>query len=322
MNPLVSAVAALLTLAATAPVATAPVAAPQPRIVVPAGPLAVGGQITVTLHDWPAGTMQLEICGNNARRGALDCANEQAIHVQVRAAAPAVTPLLLAAPPVACPCLLRGRTATGAVPATVDLPLIGVTAPPAPAPAGAPELVIDDLRIAERNPLRAWFGFPEEVTVHLALRNPGPASVDEPTFTLLFGRAGRAHTIVPAPTLGTIGAGETRDYRIQVPTDLAVIGKHELHGRIDVPDRPVAFVVETTRYPWGLLILAAILIVAALRRSTPTRSRKSAPLSATTQRAEPSAEHYQAQRLPRRREVQLSAAPQRLGHALQGHAGE
>ncbi|MEU8263399.1 hypothetical protein AB0C02_22575 [Micromonospora sp. NPDC048999] len=272
MNPLLPATVAMLALAApTPPPTTSAVVQTRPEIVVPPGPLAIGQQITVTLHHWPAGTVQLEICGNNARRGALDCANDQATHAQVPAAGMAVTPILVAAPPVACPCLLRARNLTGAVQATATLPLAGVTAPPAPAPTSSPELAVDELRVAERGPLRGWFGFPEELTVHLTLRNPGPADVVDPAFTLLFGPAGQAHTIVAAPALGTIEPGQAREYEIRVPMDLAVIGKHELHGRVDLPERPVAFVIETTRYPWGLLVLAAILAATpvALRPRSP-----------------------------------------------------
>ncbi|MER7001471.1 hypothetical protein ABT297_00220 [Dactylosporangium sp. NPDC000555] len=278
MNPLLPATVAMLALAAltpdptSSPTTSAAVQA-RPEIVVPSGPLPLGRQIMVTLHHWPAGTVQLEICGNNARRGTLDCANDQATHAQVPAAGTAVTPLLLAAPPVACPCLLQARHLTGAEQATAALPLNGVTAAPAPAPAAAPELAIDELRVVERIPLRGWFGLPEELTVRLALRNPGPADVVDPPFTLLFGPAGQAHTIVAAPALGTIDAGQTREYRIRVPMDLAVVGKHELHGRIDLSEHPIAFVIETTRYPWGLLVLAAILAAIPIAFPPPRRQR-------------------------------------------------
>lgn len=277
MNPLLPATVAMLALAAptppdpAAPATPAPAASARTEIVVPPGPLAIGQQVTVTLRGWPAGTVHLTICGNDARRGTLDCAEGQATHAQVPAAGTVGTPILLTAPPVACPCLLRARSLTGAGQATAALPLPGVTAPPAPAPTGAPALVVDELRVRERDPLRGWFGLPEELTVQLTLRNPGPADVVEPPLTLLFGPAGRAPAIVAAPALGTIAAGEAGEYRIRVPMDVAVLGRHELQGRVDLPERPVAFTVDTTRYPWGLLVLAAAL--AAVPIALPARSR-------------------------------------------------
>ncbi|MEV4694654.1 hypothetical protein AB0K27_26515 [Micromonospora echinospora] len=264
---------AMLAQAAPSPSPSPSPAATRPAIVVPSGPLTVGQRVTVTLRGWPVGPVHLTVCGNDARRGALDCANEQATTVQAPAGT-GMAPILLAAPPVACPCVLRAADLSGAAQVTAALPLSGVTAAPAPAPAAAPRLHLDELRVAGRGPLRAWFGLPETLTVRVALRNPGPADVVDPPFTLLFGRPGRAHTIVAAPPLGTIGAGQARTYEIPVPVDVAVLGKHELHGRVDVPEQPVAFVVETRRYPWGLLGAAAVLVVAPIvLRPRPPRRR-------------------------------------------------
>lgn len=290
MTPVLPAAAAILALAVpvpappstpdgaavsapAAPSSTAASAPPRPAVVVPSGPLTVGQRVTVTLRGWPAGPVHLTVCGNDARRGALDCANEQATTVQVPAGTTA-EPIALAAPPVACPCVLRAHALTGAVQATAALPVRGVTAAPAPAPAATPRLHLDELRVAGRRPLREWFGLPETLTVRVALRNPGPADVVDPPFTLLLGRPGRAHTIVAAPPLGTIGAGQVRTYEIPVPVDVAVLGAHELHGRVDLPERPVAFVVETSRHPWGLLGAAAVLVVAPIvLRPRPPRRR-------------------------------------------------
>ncbi|MFG1780092.1 hypothetical protein ACGFIG_27130 [Micromonospora sp. NPDC049048] len=288
MTRFLPATAVLLTLASPVPAVPTPStaatpppsAAPAtPRIAVPAGTLRAGTQIPVTLSGWPAGTVQIEVCGNAARRGALDCATSGAGHGQVPPSGTVSLPVRLAAPPVGCPCLLRARTPTGGTQAAVALPLAGVNAPPAPVSGGAAELVVADLRAADRAGVGGWFGVPGDLTVDLTLRNVGPADAVDPPFSLLFGRPGRVHTFVDAPPLGTIGAGQTREYRIRVPTDVTVIGRHELHGRIESPTRPVAFTVETARYPWGLLGLAAAPLLWALAR--PGRRHRPAHRAAT-----------------------------------------
>ncbi|MFV2114518.1 hypothetical protein ACFHW0_19570 [Micromonospora sp. LOL_025] len=270
MTRLLPAAAALLALASPVPVVaptSAPAAAPAaPRIAVPAGTFRAGAQIPVTLGGWPAGTVQIEVCGNGGRRGALDCATSRAGHGQVPSSGAVTLPVVLAAPPVGCPCLVRARTPTGGIRASVGLPLTGVSAPPAPAPVGAAELVVAGLRATDRSGVPGWFGVPGDLTVDLALRNVGPADAVDPPFSLLFGRPGRVHTLVDAPPLGTIGAGQTREYRIRVPTDATVVGRHELHGRIEPSGRPVAFTVEAARYPWGLLGLVAVPLLWALAR--------------------------------------------------------
>ncbi|MGW1061627.1 hypothetical protein [Micromonospora rubida] len=269
MTPLPPIGVALLALAAAVPApAPAPAGTPSaaPGIAVPAGTLRAGQQILVALRGWPAGTVQIEVCGNDGRRGALDCAASGASDGHVPPSGAATLPVVLAAPPVACPCVLRARTPTGSARATVALPLTGVTARPAPAPAGTPELAVVGLRAADRSGVAGWFGIPGDLTVDLTLRNAGPVDVVDPPFTLLFGRPGRVHGVVDPPVLGTIAAGQTRQYRIRVPLDVTTVGRHELHGRIEPPDRPLAFTVEAARYPWGLLALAAAPVVLALAR--------------------------------------------------------
>ncbi|MEU6078343.1 hypothetical protein [Micromonospora sp. NPDC047074] len=241
-------------------------ASPAPRIALPDGTFRAGEQVLVTLTGWPAGTVQIEVCGNDGRRGALDCATNRAGHGQVPPSGAVTLPVVLAAPPVACPCLVRARTPTGTTRATVALPLTGVNAPPAPVTVGAAELVVAGLRATDRSGAPGWFGLPGDLTVDLTLRNAGSADAVDPPFSLLFGRPGRVHEVVDAPSLGTIGAGQTREYRITVPMDVATVGRHELHGRIDLPGRPVAFAVETARHPWGLLGLVAVPLVWALAR--------------------------------------------------------
>ncbi|MFF3854357.1 hypothetical protein [Micromonospora sp. NPDC002575] len=242
-----------------------------PGVTPPAGPLRVGQRVLVGLDGWPAGTVQVEVCGNAARRGALDCATGDAVHAQVPPSGRARLPVLLAAPPVACPCVLRVRTPTGTAAATADLPLAGVGAPPA-APGVPAGLTLEALRADDRSGPRGWFGLPGELAVQFSLRNPGTEDVTDPPFTLLVGPPGRARTIVAAPAIGTVAAGTTRDYRITVPTGAAPYGRYEIDGRIETPGRPVAFTVDAARRPWGLPVAAAVL-TAALLLARPGRRR-------------------------------------------------
>ncbi|WP_428963911.1 hypothetical protein [Micromonospora fluostatini] len=280
MNRVLPAVATLVAL--LAPAGSAPAPAPggapatPPRVAVPAGPLAVGQPVLVDLDGWPAGTVQIEVCGNDGRRGALDCATDRATHAPIPVTGSARVPVLLSAPPVACPCLLRVRTPTGTPGATVALPLAGVRAP-AVTEAGPAELTLAGLRAVDRSGVGGWFGLPGELTLHLTLHNPGPTDVVDPPFSLLAGPAGGVPTIVAAPALGTVPAGQTRDYQVPVPLDAALLGRYEVHGRIEPPGEPLAFAVETHRRPWGLLVVPAValvLLVSGLRRLFSRRSAR------------------------------------------------
>ncbi|MEV4773525.1 hypothetical protein [Micromonospora humida] len=259
---------------AAAPGAPAPAGTPAgggPGVTVPAGTLRVGQRVLVGLDGWPAGTVQAEVCGNAARRGALDCATGAATHGQVPPAGRASLPVLVAAPPVACPCVLRVRTPTGTATAVADLTLAGVTAPAA-APAAPPELTLVAVRAVDRSGPRGWFGLPGELAVRITLHNPGTEDVTDPPLRLTVGPPGRARTIVAAPAVGTIAAGQTREYHVAVPTDAAPFGRYEVDGRIAVPGRPLAFTVAAARRPWGLPVAAAVLTVVLLL-ARPARRR-------------------------------------------------
>ncbi|WP_432897283.1 hypothetical protein ACQP1S_19240 [Micromonospora matsumotoense] len=238
-------------------------AAAGPGVTLPAGALRVGQRVLVSLDGWPAGTVQIEVCGNAAQRGALDCATGAATHGQVPPVGRATLPVLLAAPPVACPCVLRVRTPTGTATAVADLTLAGVTAP-AVAPTAPAELTLVALRAADRSGPRGWFGLPGVLAVRITVHNPGPQEITDPAFQLTVGPPGRARTIVAAPAVGTIAAGQTREYHVAVPTDAAPFGRYEVDGRIAVPGRPLAFTVSAARRPWGLPVAAAVLTVVLL----------------------------------------------------------
>ncbi|GHJ07279.1 hypothetical protein TPA0907_16460 [Micromonospora humidisoli] len=274
------AVALLAVAAALAPGASVAAGTPAgggPGVTVPAGTLRVGQRVLVGLDSWPAGTVQIEVCGNAARRGVLDCATGAATHGQVPPSGRATLPVLVAAPPVACPCVLRVRTPTGTATAVAYLTLAGVTAP-AVAPAVPAGLTLVAVHADDRSGPRGWFGLPGELAVRITLHNLGEEEVTDPPFELTVGPPGRARTIVAAPTLGGIAAGQTREYHVRVPTGAAPYGRYEVDGRIAVPGRPLAFTVAATRRPWGLPVAATVLTVGLLlARSTRRRVPAAAP---------------------------------------------
>ncbi|MFI9639276.1 hypothetical protein ACIG87_04285 [Micromonospora sp. NPDC051925] len=257
-----------------------------PGVTLPVGALRVGQRVLVGLDGWPAGTVQAEVCGNAARRGALDCAAGAATHGQVPPSGRATLPVRLAAPPVACPCVLRVRTPTGTVAAAADLTLAGVTAPTV-APDVPAELTLVALVADDRSGPRGWFGLPGELTVRITLHNPGSEEVTDPPFQLTVGPPGQARTIVAAPTLGTIPAGQTRDYQVRVSTGAAPFGRYEVEGRIAVPGRPLAFTVQAARRPWGLPVAAAILTALLLLGRPARRSAGRRSATGTGQRSHP-----------------------------------
>lgn len=190
--------------------------------------------------------------------------------------------LTLAAPPVACPCVIRARTLDPGTPdnaaptpvtSTVAIDITGLTAPVAPATANPARLRLDGVTVAPAD--RGWstlFALRGAVVLDVDVRNDGPSDVDTPRLSLLTGRPGRATVIADAPEIAPLPAGERRTVRIVVPLDGPLYGRYAVHGQFHVgaPDDAaapgVAFVAEAERYPWGWAAVAGGLILILLVR--------------------------------------------------------
>ena len=208
----------------TAFAGAAPAAAAEPELTVTGSEPQVGEKLTFSLEGWPAGTVHAELCGNEAARGSTDCATSSAVQFYVPASGKATGRLTVVAPPVACPCVLRVTT-LGPAPTTRTVPvaLKGVTAE-APAETAPGRLRVAELEVVSTGGRAALLGLADEMVVRVGLRNEGTAEVGDATMHLLTGRPGRAGEVVPAPQLGVIAPGQTREYLIRVPVGAPVFG--------------------------------------------------------------------------------------------------
>ncbi|MDG4764042.1 hypothetical protein O7632_07975 [Solwaraspora sp. WMMD406] len=285
-------VLALVLLAGAAGLPSTPASAAQPQVRVDPATAAVGDRLTVTLTGWPAGNIQLDVCGNQADRGSLDCATLAAHHRHLAGPDPVTTSITVVAPPVACPCVVRARSldpaatgaATGAVtgdPVTgvASLGIVGLVVPAAPVDPDPGQLRITGLTVRPAGwDWPALFALPSRLLVEVDLHNDGPATAVDPRLAVLVGRPGQATLIVEPPQVPVLAAGERRAVRIAVPVDAPVYGRYAVHGQLDwavgpgghagIPyaGTPVVFVAETERYPWGWAALAGVLLLILLAR--------------------------------------------------------
>ncbi|WJK32282.1 hypothetical protein [Solwaraspora sp. WMMA2065] len=272
---------ALVLIAGAGGLPSAPAVAAPPQVSVDAASAAVGEWLTVTLTGWPAGNVQLEICGNRAARGSVDCAASEASQLHVPGADAVTSRLVLVEPPVACPCVVRARTVdaggsgTGPVlPVTGSVPIdiVGSAAPLAPTVSGPARLHITDVTVVPTGwDWPALFGLSSEIRLDVDVRNDGPVDADELRLSLLSGRPGRPTVIVepPGPASAPLATGAGRAIVVTAPVDFPVYGRYAVHGQLGTGvggDGAVAFVVETERYPWGWPAVAAVLVVVLLLR--------------------------------------------------------
>ncbi|WP_436775247.1 hypothetical protein [Yinghuangia sp. YIM S09857] len=255
------------------------------RIVLDRDTAPVGTRLTVRLTDWPSGAITVRLCGNAAARGSADCANTTAVSSHVRGAAPAAVVLVVAAPPVACPCVVQASdTATAARAAQPFTPTGLPDLPQAPAsePATAAAVEIADARLVDERPWHerwsAWFGGSAHRTLVLTLRNPGTVPAAAPPLSLVVGRGDPPTTLLAAPDVGTLAPGEQRTFHIGVTLGAPAYGTYHVRGQLGdsaastgVPATSFALRASTT--PWGLAAVAG-LVLAWLLRPLFRRGRK------------------------------------------------
>ncbi|MEV0731070.1 hypothetical protein [Polymorphospora sp. NPDC050346] len=266
------------------PVAAAaePTAGP-PTIGIDRAEVAVGAHLTVTLTGWPAGLVNVELCGNAGRRGSADCAVTSAVQVAVTGNRPARTRLRVAAPPAACPCVVRATSLDQGTSGTVPLSVTGSTAPAAAATetdtVPAAKLVVTELRVSAQPSWSSVFGGSARQLLVATVRNDGTAPAVEPAVSVTLDRGDEPTGFVPPPLLDTIAPGEQRVVRLPFTIPAPAVGRYTVRGEIGGLSQPVVFSATVRNHPWGLPGLGVALAAAWYVRSRRRPLRPAEPVT-------------------------------------------
>jgi hypothetical protein len=223
----------------------------------------------------PATLVQLELCGNDARNGSVDCALGTAQIVAADAQGQVRGRLSTSPPPSLCPCVVRAvslgsdETATTPVrvPGVAEMPpgAAGVEPPPA-----VTELTVGSRLVADGSPWGPWVGTAPKRTLVVMVANTGNVPVDDAVLSITVGRSKPPTGFTEPVALGAIDVGEVRE--VEVPVELPTLtwGGYQVHGEISGTDEPVEFAESTSSYPWLLIVLGifgiAHLALVLLRR--------------------------------------------------------
>ncbi|QFG22381.1 hypothetical protein [Actinomadura sp. WMMB 499] len=265
----------------------------EPRIALDRETVDPGDRVTVELTGWPAGNVLVELCGNGARRGTVDCAVGASAGTFVRAGTAAKVVLTAAKPPVGCPCVIAVRPVTGGEPRTAPIAVTGVPTLPAteaPATGSAPtrRLTATKVEVTGGGVGPGWLAGSADRTLRVTLRNNGTAALTDPALTLTAGRGEQPARVIDAPPLGTLAPGAERTYAVPVTLDAPAFGRYTIRGEIAGLDEPIAFTAEAASYPWGLPILGALLVpvplITARRRAARSAAAGGSPRPSATGR--------------------------------------
>lgn len=269
----------------------------SPVIALDRSQLVVGQRVVVTLTGWKARNVTLAVCGNLARRGSGDCnmVASQAVRL-THSPAPTITELVIFAPPVTCPCVVRGSSAMQEEVFHAPVDIAGVAMGAVVGPSSEPPIEVsakvDPAGSGVLEAVRSTLGGASAYRVTVTVRNLSAETIPAIALTGAAGRD-RSSTSVSFdfPSPGPLAPGKTWNHQLDVTVPAPVLGPVLWRVLVSGAGQPATAEAVSSRMPIGLLILAAVFltdIVAIVwrfiaRRRRPTRTPSTGQTEAGSQ---------------------------------------
>ncbi|MDP1818335.1 MAG: hypothetical protein Q8K58_00390 [Acidimicrobiales bacterium] len=250
-----------------------------------------GERVLVTLEGFEGNAVTLAVCGNQARRGSVDCNLIASEGVRLdRDGSSTLAEYPVAAPALPCPCLVRASTKSFDQLAVVPVELLGH--PVGPVVGTSAQAPLEVSVRAERDPhgllagLRSALGGPTHYDVEVTVRNRSAERLDGIVLAGSVGRGGEGDvTAVEVPTPGSLDPGQTWEGTVRTRLPAPVLGGFTWSVIASGAGGPVEASLQTQARPLGFVLLALVLLadVAAIawRRAHRHRVRRSAPAAPT-----------------------------------------
>jgi hypothetical protein len=247
---------------------------------------AVGEALGVSGSGWVSGGLvQVEICGNEGLNGSPDCAVAEGTTVGVGTDGTWSSHVLVWTPPKPCPCVVAVRSVDSDVTASTPFAIVGATQAPPTRESGrrsaTGSLSVRDVRLEQTSSVASWFGVPPSPVLVLTVTNIGASPADNVEINVATTSSSALMVIDP---VGHLAPGESQTIRIPIPGDVGILGSYRVSGDV----AGVAFSVDASTYPGGLLAIVLILIGTAVwwvwqRRRRYHRSADAGPGEAPTE---------------------------------------
>lgn len=266
MRSRLAAVLVLVSLAMSLPVAAATDEPRQPTIEIAENADSETLTYGIAGTGWIPGTLvQLELCGNNARGGSVDCALGTAQIVAADSQGQVRGRLSTSPPPSLCPCVVRAVSLDSYDTATTPVRVPGVAELPADAveeeqPPPVTELTVRTRLVEDGSPWGPWIGTAPKRKLVVMIANTGGVPVDDAVLSVTVGRSDPPTGFVEPVALGAFDVDEVREVEVPVELPAFTWGGYQVHGEITGATEPVEFTESTSSYPWLLIVLAIFAV--------------------------------------------------------------
>jgi hypothetical protein len=237
--------------------------APPPTLELSTTVLVPGSSVAIHGTHWPEGTtLQAVLCGANAVDGSVDCVGRAAVTMTPGPTQVLDGTLQVFMPPRPCPCVVLVSALSSSFSRRIPVQVAGAAtaAPETASPLAKPPALTVDAEVSGGTTLASFFGGPAERTVKVRIRNTGSIELTHPVLSLSWGRSGATDHLIRTPRLGPIAAGTTRTIEVPFELDAFSVGNYEVEGRVTGASKPVSLHASTSTWPWGLFIVALVLL--------------------------------------------------------------
>lgn len=225
-----------------------------------------GERVVLVTAEWPPNAIVTGVvCGNAGVRGSIDCTPSKGASVIVRPGSEARLGMVLAVPPMPCPCLIRLTDRSGT---KVDVPLrlLGV-AEAAPVGSGTlPSLVDVDAELVPRRRglierIRGVLGGPRHWSLVVTVQSKVESPIEDVAVTAALGRRTGAGRTLENPDPITLPPGGERRFVVPVETEAPLFGRYVVSGTVYAGRDSMPFSARTTVIPWGVMVVLALVLV-------------------------------------------------------------
>jgi len=235
--------------------------------------------VTVTGAGWQPGTIVVvEVCGNEALDGAVDCAPSTATDIGVQPDGSFSTLVPVVVPPSPCPCVVQVTSTNETTELRLPLEVIGAPTAPPLARSAVPD-IRRHLEVTQAelrgSSFSGWFGFPARRTLVVEVVNKSDVALHDVAVAVTAGKGDAPTGYVDAGDIANIEPGETHTLRIPVSFDPLQFGELTVAGSIGGAVEPVRFGATTTNPP-VLPVLLALLVAQWLLLKVRNRLRRRA----------------------------------------------
>lgn len=222
-----------------------------------------------------------QICGNNNLSGSPDCVLDNVGFASTTSNGQFTMSIAVAIPPVPCPCVAvvssSQLSSAPSSPVTITGAPVGAVQPPISAATVKEPLQIVNAQLSGNGPWYSWFGGMPQRTLNLTVHNPNNGVYPHPSLVLAAGRSGGGLSTVSTTPLPSMAAGETTTVHVHVVFPAFTFGSAEVVGTVGDAALMQHVKVTTTIVPWGLIVIALIIlqfILLAIRNAVRRRKQR------------------------------------------------